>query len=157
MVTTQRGGRGGRSRRERIYVYTQKYAYSKPYFVVQQKPTQHYKVTIPQFLFFSQFLMKKKQQCCDTQGEQVEIPPELRISSFTGTSVNSEPLEETHVVSADSTATLSQGLTSSPPPPPDPPALSRKRSRESCFFSSFLFLRLGLSHLTRSTPIFLEP
>ena len=65
-VVTQRGGRGGRSRRERIYVYTQRYTYNKPYFVVQQKPTQHYKVTIPQFLFFPQFLIKKRKNSAVT-------------------------------------------------------------------------------------------
>lgn len=68
-----------------------------------------------------------RKQCCDTQGGQAEIPPQLRISSLTAPSVNKEPPEETHVVSADSTATLSQDLTS---PPPLPQPLSRKKSRE---------------------------
>ena len=42
--------------------------------------------------------------------------------------MNSEPLEETHVVSADSTATLPQGLTSSLQLPQTPAPPRRKRS-----------------------------
>ena len=68
-----------------------------------------------------------RKQCCDAQGGQAEIPPQLRIASLTAPSVNREPPEETHVVSADSTATLSQDLTSSPPLPHP---LSRKKSIE---------------------------